>query len=470
MTIRTRLTLKVAGIACALLGTGLVFLYDELESEADKAFTAQLRERTELHTFAYFSSKNLSNTIRETVNRRLARAIPGERVVIVDSLGEEIYARPLGGFPVPPTLLAAAWKERVAWQDEGNLRLYAMAWEEPDHKRYTVVVRAANVPGVQRMNQLWSYLFVGFIFGAALITVSTYFFAGQALVPIVEMSASVRSRQRNFLGLRLPEKGDNDELSLLSRTLNRLLEEIDRSVQIQRSFVAQVSHELRTPVTKMISELEILHSRHRTQEEYHESVGHLLNDSRQMKSLVNNLLLMMQTETIDLAKTGEDIRVDDLIFDVIGSVTADAHRGRVDIHFGEMPEIENSLIVIGNKQLLETAVKNIVDNALKYSDGKVTVSMEVTTRDITIIVIDKGRGIPAEDLPYIGRPFYRASNTKRRNGSGVGVPLTARIVELHHGRFDISSEEGRGTEVTVVLPVRREYLRSIGALVPPSVS
>ncbi|WP_232826058.1 sensor histidine kinase [Chitinophaga alhagiae] len=109
----------------------------------------------------------------------------------------------------------------------------------------------------------------------------------------------------------------------------------------------------------------------------------------------------------------------------------------------------------GNQQLLELelALANIVSNAVKYSSNQpVSMALAATDTRNIIIVKDRGIGIPPEDLPYIFSPFFRASNTERFEGYGIGLPLTNNIIRMHKGEISVSSRMNEGTEIKVVLP------------------
>ena len=110
-------------------------------------------------------------------------------------------------------------------------------------------------------------------------------------------------------------------------------------------------------------------------------------------------------------------------------------------------------MVVGDKNRLRQVFVNILDNALKYSDSGDTVTVEAKEEDGfgVITIADTGVGIRAEDLPNVKAKFYKANSTRR--GSGIGLAVADEIINLHGGRLDIDSVEGRGTTVTIRLPL-----------------
>ena len=109
--------------------------------------------------------------------------------------------------------------------------------------------------------------------------------------------------------------------------------------------------------------------------------------------------------------------------------------------------------MFGNDALLLTAIKNIVVNACKYSDDhQANVHFRVEDQQMLLSVSDQGRGIPPKELATIFQPFYRIAENVNREGFGLGLSLADRIIKLHKGRIEVSSEEGQGTTFTIVIP------------------
>jgi signal transduction histidine kinase len=114
----------------------------------------------------------------------------------------------------------------------------------------------------------------------------------------------------------------------------------------------------------------------------------------------------------------------------------------------------NEAIVMANPNLLATALNNLIDNACKFSSySPVDISLTFQPGKVLITITDNGIGISAEDIPKVKQPFFRAENVRSIKGTGIGIPLSNRVVELHNGQLEISSELNKGTIVTVILPL-----------------
>jgi signal transduction histidine kinase len=108
--------------------------------------------------------------------------------------------------------------------------------------------------------------------------------------------------------------------------------------------------------------------------------------------------------------------------------------------------------IYGSKQLLQTCFQNLLDNACKYSEDKIFISMEYDDKEVSIKIVDQGIGIPEAELSRIRTPLFRASNAFSIPGAGLGLALVERIVVAHKGKLRIESKEGEGTYCTVMLP------------------
>jgi signal transduction histidine kinase len=119
-----------------------------------------------------------------------------------------------------------------------------------------------------------------------------------------------------------------------------------------------------------------------------------------------------------------------------------------------MPEDEEMLLVKGDDKLILTALKNLMENACKFSPSKsAQVSFKNSGNSIQIFVKNEGKGIPANDLPYIFQPFFRGENTASSKGYGIGLSLVERIIQLHNGQISVVSVPDSFTEFTVSFAV-----------------
>ena len=142
-----------------------------------------------------------------------------------------------------------------------------------------------------------------------------------------------------------------------------------------------------------------------------------------------------------------------MLFEIKDSIKARYPDYHIEIQLATLPDNPESLIVYGDKNLLTTALLNITDNACKFSgQQKVTLQLFLNKGHFTIRISDTGIGISPEQLPHITETFYRADNARTFSGSGIGLALADKIIQLHHGHIHIMSELNSGTTVEILLP------------------
>jgi signal transduction histidine kinase len=255
--------------------------------------------------------------------------------------------------------------------------------------------------------------------------------------------------------MRVDEGNRTDEIARLSMTFNRMLDRLESAFNMQQSFVANASHELRTPLTSVTGQIEVALMKSRDREEYVAVLQSVLEDIRNLNTLSNGLLDLAKASFDMAAVTLQPVRIDEIIWETRAELTVREPGYTVDIHFDEPIEEENELTLNGNVQLLKSAVHNLMDNGCKFSSGhKVEVHLHSSGEQIILQFIDQGIGIPREDIEKsFTQPFYRADNVHGIHGSGLGLPLAFQIIRLHGGMLAIDSLPGKGTTVTVTLPV-----------------
>jgi len=166
---------------------------------------------------------------------------------------------------------------------------------------------------------------------------------------------------------------------------------------------------------------------------------------------------------LSLAQTGfdgkkeqwEEVRIDELILSVKEAADRIIPENQVAIDFDSLPDDERKLTVNGNLALLKAAFSNIVLNSCKYSDNKpVSIKISADSKYVIVAITDQGIGIPDREIGQIFVPFFRASNTTRYKGYGIGLPLTHNIIRMHQGKADVQSRVGEGTRFITYLPFK----------------
>lgn len=227
-------------------------------------------------------------------------------------------------------------------------------------------------------------------------------------------------------------------------------------------FVANASHELRTPLASIIGYVETLRDEGedldpKTAAKFHETI---LKEARRLQSLVSDLMSLSRVEAEKHEEPSEPLDLAPLVEraarDAAGSERAD--NLRFDLETGHQ--------IRGDAKQLEQLVRNLVDNALKYGASDTPVEVKLIKGGesrMHLTVTDHGEGIAAEHIPHLTRRFYRTDPGRSRasGGTGLGLAIVKHIVERHRGRLDIESEVGKGTSITVRIPLIDEEAEAL---------
>ncbi|UPQ74688.1 sensor histidine kinase [Chryseobacterium nepalense] len=322
-----------------------------------------------------------------------------------------------------------------------------------DNKSYIAIASAKNHYVVYYLGFLKRTLITCIVLSLFFSMIFSFYLSKTLFKPILKITGKVKEISSENLHLRLEPQPDNKELNELVETFNDMLNRIETSFETQNHLIGNVSHELRTPLTSIMGEADVALSISRTNAEYKETLGIILDEAEKLDKKINALLMIAQTGFDGKIQKMDKVRMDQLLWDVIETLRRIDVRNNIFLDISMLPDNPKKLKVQGNEQLLHLAVTNIIQNGCKYSNfQQVKVSLGATDNDVYIIVKDNGIGIPQKEMNKIYDPFFRASNTKNYEGYGIGLPLARNIVRMHHGELIVSSYENQGTTVQLRFP------------------
>ena len=280
----------------------------------------------------------------------------------------------------------------------------------------------------------------------------SYANAHRLIDPFVEINHIVRCYSRGDFSRRINIKG-RDEAAQLGRSFNEMAEQIKDLDDTRRSFVANVSHELRSPLTSMKGFLEAMQDGTIPPENYPEYIDIVLAETRRMASMVNDLLDLSRIESGMIELHFETFDINELIRRTL--ITFEARlterRMEMDVRFAQ-----EQCFVYADKNAIGQVLRNLIDNAIKYSEPgqAIVVSTYSVRREIYVSVKDNGIGIPQEDIPHVFDRFYKVEKAHTPSptvGSGLGLSIVKRIIEQHGQTITVRSAQGRGTQFTFSL-------------------
>jgi signal transduction histidine kinase len=281
-----------------------------------------------------------------------------------------------------------------------------------------------------------------------LAVLAGYALAAAALRPVDAMRRRAAVIGATTHGRRLPVPPAQDEIAALAETLNEMLARLEAAVEHERRFVADASHELRTPLALLRAELELALRRPRTHAELEAAVQSAAEETERLSRLAEDLLLLARSDESGIPLRREQVELGAVVETVRDRfATRAAQLGR-ELRIGQL----DGAIVDGDPLRLEQALGNLVDNALAYGTGAVTLSL--TARDGTAVVhvVDEGLGFPESFLERAFDRFSRADGSRSSAGTGLGLAIVALIAQAHGGATGASNTTG-GADVWFSLPL-----------------
>lgn len=320
----------------------------------------------------------------------------------------------------------------------GSVKLILI--EESGHSRSAAVERVVG-----------RLLLLGLIIAAGMAIIVGGIVARSTLKPIRRMISEVRSIRANNLSMRLHLPIAKDELYQLGESFNVFLHKLDVSFDQQRRFVADASHELKTPIAIIEGHTHMIQRWGRKSPEVlDESLALMMNETKRMKELIAQLLLLAESEEpVPL----DAVEVCDLKMTLSELLPQTVHvNPEVQLDYDDNPSGVATLVRMPANASYQV-LRNIIENALKYTPkgGTVRIRLHETEGKLAVSVADTGIGISSEQLPHIFDRFYRTESSRNRTqgGSGLGLAITKAIMERYGGTITIDSTLGQGTRVTL---------------------
>jgi heavy metal sensor kinase len=293
---------------------------------------------------------------------------------------------------------------------------------------------------------------LGLVAGAAGLG---YWLSGRALHPVRVMSATARDISEHDLKRRIAlDLPGGDEIADLAATLNAMLGRLETAFESLRQFTADAAHELRAPLALMRTQVDVTLRRDRSPEEYRESHRALLTEIERLSRLADQLLLLARADAGSLTPQTQAVHVADLLEETIDRWRQRALEGEVDLERVNGQEA----VLDCDPELLRRVLDNLLDNALRHTPpgGRVVVSAQTENGVCRMAVEDSGPGVDPQLADRIFDRFTRADSARGRDsgGSGLGLALSAAIVQAHGGSIKLENQPGPGVgaRFVVVLP------------------
>lgn len=275
--------------------------------------------------------------------------------------------------------------------------------------------------------------------------------SGFILKPIKALIQTMNANKKEGDWEKIPIRSHSkDELYQMEQTFNEMIDHLRESFNKQEQFVSDASHELKTPIAIVKSYAQLLERRGLERSEiFRESIHAIDTEADRMQKLVEQLLFLAKSKNESALSR---LNIVSLCENVVAVFT-----GAFDRTI-EIKKEDDPIFVQGNADQLKQVIYSLVDNARKYSDDKVVLTISVKQNNVNLTVQDFGPGIPDAEQARIFDRFYRIDKARNRDngGTGLGLAIANSIVEAHKGKLFVSSTPGAGSVFTVQLPVAHD--------------
>ncbi|MGE4273017.1 MAG: ATP-binding protein [Desulfitobacterium sp.] len=315
----------------------------------------------------------------------------------------------------------------------------------------------------QHVNSILVIALIGAVIGIFLATISSIFISRKLVRPLMKMEETAKSIADGEYGRQIQVTSEDEigrlahSFNVMSAELKEKMDAIERYDRLRQELLSDVSHELRTPLTVIQGYTEAMQDglvKSKEQEQHYLKL--VIDEIERLRRLVEDLQDLKGLEAMDSIND-----MDYVVMNKLVQISVERLK-----YFAESKEIqleviipEKQITIWGNSDRLKQVLTNLADNAIKHSDSKGKVRIELgADKDWAYIAVkDSGPGIPQQELENIWERFYKVdkSRSRRGTGTGLGLSIVKRITEMHSGKVAVESELGNGARFTVYFPLEK---------------
>ena len=277
-----------------------------------------------------------------------------------------------------------------------------------------------------------------------------YFVSGRALKPLQQLAQQAQQVDQDSIATTRLDENTVQEFGQLSRSVNRMLDGLAQSFELQRQFAGNAAHELRTPLAILQTKLELFAEEHPAMDA--ETAGLIRSLREQLDRLTALVRTLLEMSNLQSVSRTDQIALAPLVEEILTDLTPLAQKNNISLQ-----QDCEELGMVGSDALIYRLVFNLVENGIKYNrpGGAVRVTLQQEKQTAVLRVADTGPGIPADCRESIFQPFFRVDKSRSREmgGVGLGLALVREIAVLHGGSVTVESSSENGTTFVVTLPL-----------------
>lgn len=454
MNIKFKLTLLFTFIVASILGTSFYIALQNYSLFRQANFYERLNDRAHYTTKAFLDFKPSEKGTIGILSEYYLAVAPNLKLSIYDTSGTiiEKIGRP---FSSPEELIKRLAKKSYIEEQVNDTQFVYFVYK---HAKNHVIVLASSYDktGFNKVAYLSNIFIITWLLSIITTAFAGWWFAQISLRPMTQVMSNVAKITDKNLHSRLPIAKPIDEIVNLSVTFNQMLDRLESAFILQKDFVSNASHEFRTPLTAIKGQVQVALIKNRSTQEYQQLLQSLNDDIDNLIGLLNALQELAKANANVLPKTFSPVSILDIVLETQNELSKTKPHYTVELEVQEN-QTTGSIYCLGDANLLKSVISNLIDNGCKFSpDFKCSLLISFTSSSIRIDISDEGVGISPENIGHVFEPFFRGNDTRNIYGHGIGLSLVKKIVELHKGSIQIQSVLGKGTTVSIELPVPPE--------------
>ncbi len=432
MSLKLRFSIFFSLLFSGILGFVLILIISLFSEFRRTEFIEKLKERSENTLRLLVEVQEVDHNMLKIIDRNTINTLYQEKILIFDLDYNLIYS--------------SIDDEVIQWTTEllNEINQKGEVYKSTDEneflglkrtfqgKGYLILGAANDKYGKRKLVFLQYTAFAAFLIALIIVWYLSFYLSKQALKPLDKFKSQITLISENNLNtpLELPKR--ENEITELSRIFNSMLERIQKSFSFQKNFINHASHELRTPISKVSLKVENMLMDKETSPQVLNGLKSIKEDTDQMSEILSSLLLISNLTQKEINQKFRKIRLDEVIFDTIESVSYHINELKVNFNINQGNEQDLNLEVLGDEALLKIAFGNILKNAYKYSTDKQAI-IEINERNnrIEILISNSGPNPPENEITKLFDPFYRSSNSINVPGAGLGLSIVKRIFDFH---------------------------------------
>jgi signal transduction histidine kinase len=439
MNIRSKILLYFSILSISIVGISFVIIYSLFSNYRTQEFLQRIKDKTITTVKFLVEIEQIDHNLLQTMDEYTINNLYKEKILIFDSSKKLIYSS------VDDTkikyessiLKNLSPSNNLIETTEDNFDVVGVCFQF-GNENYYGISKAFDEFGLDKLSYLKSVFIIIFIVFSSVILITSYLLSKQITQPINLMAAELKKINLDSQNSLITVPKGKDEINMLATRFNELMKRLNDAFSFQKHAIHHISHELKTPIAVLVSNFEKMETE-KNSDVLLSMIRNQKEDTKNLSDIINALLEISKVETGNKLET-ENVRIDELIFDVVDEIKRLHEDFTFEIELDESISSEESLVIKGNQKLLRLAIMNLATNCIRYSDDqKAKFLIFIKGGELNLNVLNSGKVIRDHEKQFLFQHFFRGENSKEQRGFGLGLVLISKIITLHHATISYSA-------------------------------